>query len=314
MSFHPETESYKYWTQEEDLKLKDLVESNLYDFKDIGRQLNRSASSCQSHSRFLGFKSGYVRRKYFHTEDFFKTPNLLNCYWAGMLAADGSITHNSKLGSTLRLEIADIDHLYQFKKDVGFTGRIEDCFKNGSISNTKTVRINSCFWAKDLKDNFGIIPNKSYRLTPPNLNNDLLRFAFLLGYIDGDGCICLCKRKVDTELSLSLSIVSCSPSILLFLKDMVDRYFINYRLRKKKQVMGKCPGSNNASIIQFSGMQALMILDYFQGFPVPKLARKWQNPKVLEFLVQKKLEYPNFFKLTPELQVIKDQFMLTPPV
>lgn len=310
MSFHPETESYKYWTQEEDSQLEKLVSTGKYDFKSIGKSLNRSGSSCQCRSKVLGFSNNYRWHLYEHNETFFKTPNLLNCYWAGFLAADGSLDEYGG-GASLRLEIADLDHLEKFKIDVGFNGKTLGCNRFDRILRTKRVIINSRYWIHDLRENFGIIPNKVRRLVPPKLDNDLLNLVFIIGYIDGDGCICIFNRL--NKLSTSLSIVSCSFPLLEYIKRYLDKYFISYRLRNKTNMIRRHSNCNDAGVLYYSGAMSLAIVDFLKDFPIPKLQRKWQNPKVLEFLEQKKLEYPDFFKLTPELQSIQSQLLAYNP-
>src|SRR3990167_4460436 len=218
-----------------------------------------------------------------------------------------------ELSWSIKLEIADINHLIRFKQETNFSGPIFNCFKKKVPQNTKKLTINSKYWGNDLKENFGVIPNKTRRLTPPKLNSDLLKFCFLLGYIDGDGCICLVDRKSKNETELCFSIVSCSFDILIFFKDLIDKYFMQYKLRNKHQIITQCTSSTSARNVRFAGMQALMFLDFFKDFPVPLLQRKWQNPKALEFLAQKKLEYPNFFTLSPDLQNIKNQILTYQP-
>ena len=308
MSFHPETEDYKYWTSEEDLRLKELVESGKFDFRNIGERMKRTASSCQSHSSILGFHNPYIKRTYHHNKKFFNEPNLLNCYWAGFIAADGSVRWNGKCAS-IRIEICDIDHLKQLKDDVEFNGKIIIKTRESRSVPTGTMSVNCKCWADDLKNNFNVIEKKTKRLIPPNLNNNLLHLSFLLGYIDGDGCIFLSNAKNDGKMNFSISIVSCSAIILESFRLLVDKYFGEYKLRRKISVIKRHSGSPNASVFFCGGMQALMIFDFLRAFPVPKLDRKWNNPRILEYLEEKKAEYPGFFNLTPELQTIKDQLL-----
>jgi len=43
----PETELYNYWNEEQNLKLKKLLDSGQYEFKEISKIFNRSISSCK---------------------------------------------------------------------------------------------------------------------------------------------------------------------------------------------------------------------------------------------------------------------------
>lgn len=306
--FHPETENYKYWTQQEEQRLKELVEIGKYSFKEIGNKLNRSGQSCQDHSRIMGLNSKFIRRKYTNDINFWTQPNLLNCYWAGMSAADCNIKKcgvNNSYSYCLSLALSDKCHIEQFKNDIKYDGIISEEHRykpepNGSkkikLYHTATIRINDKKWGEDLEKNFNIVPNKTKRLAPPNLNDDILKLSYYLGYTDGDGCICLVNRKSVNTRELVFRFTSCSFNIINWLKELIDRLFPK-ELYARRNKTTKISTSENGKYHSFTiiGMRALVLYNYLKDFPVPKMQRKWFRKEVLDFLEENKRLYPQYF-------------------
>ncbi len=285
MSFHPQTDNYKYWTLEEDRFLENIVRTGKSSFKNIGKILGRTGVSCQKRSTALGFKNKFIKRIYSQDENFWETPNLLNCYWAGFSAADANI-YQRGANYTYRLELGIIDkeRLESLKEVTQFDGKIFECKKRKN--NTVRITINSNKWAKDLSENFNIIPNKTKRLKPPILHGDL-KLAWLIGYIDGDGCIHLNKYNKQ----LSISFVSSSEEIIKFVSELFDEYWPTGLRRKLNPYYKK----EKYSIYRISGIRAAIAINKLSKIDVPKLYRKWKNPEVLERIDWYKQNYPSFF-------------------
>lgn len=312
MSFHPETENYKYWTIQEETKLKELVETGNYSFKKIGKLLNRSSNSCQRHSSLMCLSNKYIARKYSCNDDFWASPNLINCYWAGMSAADASVNFRGKNNNcfTYRISLSqeDREHLERFSKDIAFDGPIsnEKRYKKRNIKEkeeykyfyTSNLKIHNNQWGIDLERIFNIVPNKTLRLGSPKLDNDLLKLAYFIGYTDGDGCICLVDRKGKRELIFRFA--SASYNIINWLKELIDNLFPKEKYARKNKKTNINQGENHYSFA-ISGMRALVLYDYLLKFPVPKMKRKWNRPEILQFLNDNKQKYPHFFNLpTPD--------------
>ncbi len=290
MSFHPETDTYKYWTQAEDLKLQELLIDGKLSFVDIGKIMERSGLSCQSRSRELGLKSKYRPRSYSVNEDFWAAPNPLNCYWAGFSAADASITTKNGRNFTYSLELQKRDemHLRSLVDSANFTGRVYEYHYHRSP--TVIMKVNCDKWAADLKKNFAIEPNKVRRLGPPPLNSDILSYYWLIGYTDGDGTIF--PDSHTNELLLNYS--SCSFAVLEWIwKFIIEKFPHQLRARQhagpKKFKHADCWG------LSFSGIRTVVAVDYLRKLDAPKLARKWENPKLLEMIAAKKAQFPQFF-------------------
>jgi hypothetical protein len=242
----------------------------------------------------------YKHKKYLKNENFWETPNTLNSYWAGFSAADACLSGKSSF--ELGLSILDKKHLERFKEDVGFNGKLttrlitDDFAKNRKMVR---VRIHSADkWREDLKYNFSIVPRKTNILTGPNFENDYLSFCFLIGYTCGDGAVSFTKGK-----HFVIKWTSCSKGVLQWIKDLIGKYEFGGLRKQKGGFKRTITRSRNGKYFTFglASMSALKLYDFLKDFPIPKLKRKWQNPKTLDFLSRQKLKYPDYFTNYPKL-------------
>ena len=150
--------------------------------------------------------NGYIQscgcaiKRYDVNENFFTTPNVVNSYWAGFIAADGCIITNGsnhRLNLRVKLALKDIIILEKLKHDIEYTGVVES-YKEKSLGKLwDKVRLSICSHkiCEDLIQNFNVTQRKTYTLQPPpNLNNDET-LAYIAGYIDGDGSISITKEN-----------------------------------------------------------------------------------------------------------------------
>ena len=290
MSFHPETENYKYWTTEDSLKLESLVLPGTLSFKDIGVIMNRTASSCQKRSVVLGLSNNYIRKLYSVNEDFWKNPNPINSYWAGFSAADCNIELRAggHYSYRLELQVGDKAHLEKFKSDIDFTGPIHDYSRPNLNCFTSKIQINSDIWAEDLKNNFGIIPKKTKTIMPPNASDELL-FHWLVGYTDGDGSICISK-----DSTIYISYVSCSGLLINWIKE----YFDKFGSKLSNKAINVKNYDNKYYTFKMGGLKAAQFIDKVNNSGVYCLSRKWKNPIILDKIAAYKSQYPHLFLQT----------------
>jgi hypothetical protein len=271
----------------EDLKILKRWYGIMYT-KELATLLGRSKYSVHKKAEKLGLRSSIKSRNtYFHDKIFFKKLNVTSCYWAGFLAADGSInvTRNS---IELTLQRQDKNHLAQFKKDIKFTGIIRDYSKKnvtwkGLIIKSKNgisrININSAKnLIKDLKNNFNITSKKSHTLKPPKLKFKNHIKAFIKGYIDGDGCI-----NADSWGKLSFYIIG-TTEICMWVKKFYEK---TYKINKNRLISHD---SRNIVYYKISGETALKVLQDLKKVPTPELSRKWKEiekyrKKALEAIV-----------------------------
>lgn len=285
----------------------------------------RNYFAMRSHCQRLGLYRDRIKNslpiKNTYDMEYFKTPSLVNSYVAGAISADGCIFLNPKSKS----------HYFFYKvaiKDEVIIEMLQEEFKTQSpkiysespsphysdrISKFVAISL-SCFDknAKYLKLHYNLVPQKTFRLGPTNLNNIYLNWAFLIGNIDGDGTISIAKGISGGKdyYYPYLHFCSASKKFIEWIKSLLDDYFpaeTCSRLGWKPQV-GDQEGYSRFTI---NGLRAAIIIDYLSQFPVPKLKRKWANPQVLDYIAIKKQQYPHLFK-TLNLKELNDSISQSP--
>lgn len=132
-----------------------------------------------------------------------------SCYFAGLLAADGSIDINGTIG--LELKISDNLLVEKFKK---FT----------ESEHTLSISEKSCrirFFSPEIKDslkyNFNVCSNKTFSMELPILPNIENYQDFIRGFFDGDGCL---TEFFNSRHTASFRVYLTSGS-LLFLEQLL---------------------------------------------------------------------------------------------
>lgn len=160
-----------------------------------------------------------MARKYNTNIHYFNVPNVENCYWAGLLAADGCVW---KRGDAVEISLQEKDKylLEELANTVYYNGKIElRKSKPGFKTNQKQYRIifyGVKQWVKDLNKNFNIGPCKSLTFTYPDNLTTEQALSFIKGYIDGDGCI-YCR---DKDIILA---ITGTESTLNWIKNIFDQ-------------------------------------------------------------------------------------------
>lgn len=198
-----------------------------------------------------------LAKKYEKNLNYFHQLSLENCYWAGFIAADGCIINQNII--SIELAIKDFSHLQKFADCVGYTGIIRT---NKDKVVVRIYSVKEC--VDDLNKNFNITPRKTFTLQPPNLVDDNLILAFIIGYIDGDGCINLQKEKY-TRLT-----IMGTYSMIKWIKDNLFRIF---NLSCKINIYN----NGNIKAICISGKQADFMIERLRKIAVPKMNRKWKK-------------------------------------
>lgn len=207
-------------------------------------------------------------RKYNVNDNFFSEPNILNCYYAGFIAADGCIPSRDRNSLLIELSSKDRQWIEIFKKNLQIESPIRDRIDKGkypmsgiSFTSSKIIR--------DLKNIFNIIPKKSLTLMPPNIEDKKLKYAFICGYIDGDGSIIHYineKRNRDTIFLSILGTYKMCSWIKETFKDITNN-------------TGTIHEKTNTKIfkIVFNTKSARDIIKQLYALDVPKLKRKWSD-------------------------------------
>lgn len=143
----------------------------------------------------------YINLSYFENID---TPE--KAYWLGFLAADGYVVGNEL---NIQLQQSDKQHLKKFSDAINGNLTIRDINgKNnfGTAYSHYRVSIKSDKMIQDL-DKYGIVNRKSLLLQKPPINSNFYGY-WILGYMDGDGCISKNKKKIRISLTGTKEVIS----------------------------------------------------------------------------------------------------------
>lgn len=230
-------------------------------------------------------------RQYNVNDDFFDEQNIINCYWAGFIAADGCINGKKMNKLCIGLSSKDKQHLELFKKIINFDGPVlnNTINKNDKEFYASSISITSQKIVNDLYKNFNITPRKSLTLLSPNIKNKELIDAFICGYIDGDGSIVMYKSKTrNIQMSLSISILG-TYEMITWIKnrctDIIGKECGSIQKKDKDNI------KNTYSYTVGDSKNVRELFKHFYNIDVPKLERKWK-PEIYEYCINFKKKEP----------------------
>jgi len=260
----------KKWNLEDEEKLRELYPSK--NRSEIAEILGKTPSAITNHAHILGLKKGL--KKYQHNENYFDEPDVGNCYWAGVLAADGWVrkVRDNSYYLFLAFKSDDVKHIQKFADDIKYTGNVKirkgKYFHTGEDKYTAIVEICSATRVVEaLQRNFNIVRKKSLILQPPNLSDVNHKLAFIKGYLDGDGCIRFDKGRLEVSFTGTFDVLNWIQSVFDEIVPPAGKMRAKARRRKTRKVSDyKITGAR-----AFAILQKIMILD------IPGLERKWEQ-------------------------------------
>lgn len=282
---------YKLWTSEEENLLRELISTKKYSYNQMSKFFEgRGGESLRHHAINMGInQKGRIHFTHSYNKNFFSTPNPINCYVAGYWAADGHIADNP----TTRVVAIELSHtewhqLEKFKTLMKYTGDVRDSSYPGR-EKMCALRFYSAYQlAEDLEKNFGVTKQKTYRLSPPNLNNDHLKLSYLAGLLDGDGCV-----NISITNRLCISYTSSSIKIMEWVKTFIESLDLQ-RLSDKGGIIRRVSGGWNAYVFQVCGLKAIDLIRRIQKLKsegIPILDRKWDNEKLNTYITNFEREH-----------------------
>lgn len=189
---------------------KEMLE---YEYKQYGsltkvaKALNISVDSVSKYVKLFNINYNMGRRPTYSCDhNFFKNDSQESFYWAGFMAADGSLQKrkNTKI-IKLTLSSKDLLHLEKFKLALNSNNPI----KQYLVKPSKIVK-NSCYCCEmqiisktifDDLNRFNIVPNKTKIYDMPDwLTNHPMANHFMRGYFDGDGTITTCGLAKNRKI------------------------------------------------------------------------------------------------------------------
>tara|TARA_Y100000768_G_C23956283_1_gene672976 strand:+ start:600 stop:1799 length:1200 start_codon:yes stop_codon:yes gene_type:complete len=218
--------------------------------------------------------------------NFFKKRNKFSNYWAGFIAADGSIrgTLGKKLQLQIQLSSLDLTHLENLKNLLNHGSiSVVDRSNYSPIYAGKVIRsknaavfsLSSTALCEDLVD-IGITPKKTHTL---EINQKLLFSKdFWRGMIDGDGSISKLKNKlgnIATRVSFGTGSLNTSEGFIKFLNRN------NIKGIEKKLVKKKLKSEKDFYSITLTGKKARKLVNilYVNAPYEARLDRKYKRAK-----------------------------------
>lgn len=170
-------------------------------------------------------------RTYSCDDNYFKVQSHNMAYILGLLASDGSVAKNENLVSVV-LKSEDKDLLEKIRKETKVSRPLQTFFGSNTQSDYTSFRNWSKSWKDDLQ-HYGIVPQKTFKLTPPNLLLPEYRLDYIRGYFDGDGSI----YSVESQNRVFFEISGASKLVIDWIRnELTNNYHIilNKELKETK--------------------------------------------------------------------------------
>lgn len=258
------------WTLDKDNLLKEMYgrESRAV----ISDKLSVNYSSIKSRASFLGLKGNRslviskARRgkglKYYHDVNFFDKKNNISLYWAGFIAANGCI-QKKKNSVSIKLREDDLQHLEKFQDVACHTGVIH---KIKSKQVLFTIH-GAHRWLEKLEEYYNIVATKSLILQPPNNLSDSEALCYIVGYMDGEGC--LSSKEISSDYCLQ---ITGSERMLLWVKSLFDKWCPPFygriaNVNKRRKMF----------CYVIKGVRAKHLLEKLLSVNLPRLERNWRQ-------------------------------------
>ena len=161
--------------------------------------------------------------------DYFNTLNNENCYWLGLILADGNISKDMK---SFELTLKDKEHIQKFMECIQSKHKLSIRHVNGQ--EYYRVSFNDRNIISKLLS-LGILPNKSnIDFDMPNIP-DIFFNDFLRGLIDGDGGYYVYNYKNIERLFTMINIGLHSPKFANQILNKINNFYnVNGKLYKGK--------------------------------------------------------------------------------
>ena len=189
-----------------------------------------------------------------------------NCYWWGMILADGCFTETQLI---LSLGLKDKDHLQIFANKINskmnMVFKINDWNPDGYYM--ARVAANDRFIISRIRERFSISNKKTY--TPFNIDEFMIKerlLYFLAGIIDGDGSVSITGNAIN---------IKCHPNWLPKFEQ------ISIALQNLFQIESKTKINRDGwMVFTIQGHENCRNLKKLLGTHCPLLMRKWERIKI----------------------------------
>lgn len=289
-----------FWSVKEDEELRRVYSEKASKAKVLATLTNRSYGAIKHRAKALGLRKTRLQHK---NNNFFDAPNIENSCLAGILASDGCILMPKGKNSyriVIGFNYKDKSTLSAIKIKTNCNANINETVRYEAVSPRNNIKYNGiykfCFitfsdakqWIADLSKHWNISHNKSLTIGRPNYLSMEESLAYLCGIISGDGTIGFQRAKNDKYLYIRML---GTKELLTWAKEIFEK---SIRERLKGSILLERTGANIYKF-QINGLQAIKIFNKINSLDCMKIERKWNNPEILSYISQKKMEFPEFF-------------------
>lgn len=227
----------------------------------ISQELNLHRTTIQKYLKLNNIELRKRSSKSNYNINFFSSFSKESCYWAGFIMADGCIRKNTL---HIKLAIKDKEHLQKFLNSINSNHPIY--IKKDYVY----ISISGKWFLQDLKDNFNILPRKTYIAEFPLQLPTEFYSDFIRGYFDGDGCI----TKTSCPTINFVGTINILNNLNLFFNNLD----IKLKSGNKSAPIQKTK-TNNIGSIHYSGKNAQKILNklYLNTDNKLRLDRKYER-------------------------------------
>lgn len=205
------------------------------------------------------------RKKYSLNDEYFSELNEENCYWLGVMYADGNVsTNTANTTGTIKFSSTDREWVEQFKTAVNYNGPVREEIHKKFKKSIWKITISSRKMYEDLV-NLGCIPRKSLVIEFPKVP---FPHHFIRGYFDGDGSITVCRNIKSSEWKIMKASI-CSGS-----KIFLEQLLTHIPIKSKKCYTGK-----HIFEIKMSLNDSIHFLNFIYSGNGPCLLRKYSKFK-----------------------------------
>ena len=209
-----------------------------------------------------------------------KISSNFDAYFIGLLLTDGYISRGTDVG----IDLVDEDCIAFISKTLGKDYKKYAPVKSNELITAKQPRyrviISDRALVQDLK-RFGVVPNKTYTLSPPELLPEEEKFLpyIIRGIIDGDGCVFETSYGAPAFYILTKSIDFANWLVDIF----TNKFFLqDIRLSETKDNLYRIETANSLNILK------IIALVYNQPFgmsrkylKIRKMFRDYNNDFLL---------------------------------
>lgn len=215
--------------------------------------------------------SSINRRIYNCNDNYFDIESHNMAYILGFLASDGSVNEKD---NRIKIGLSSIDReiLEKIKREIQIEKEILDYITNHGFNVSELVWT-SREHKRKLRE-YGIVPNKTFKLQPPYSLTPKYYIDYIRGYFDGDGSVNLIKNTNGRgQGNIRWQICSATPEILKWILNVLETFGIKRTNLLKQSRKGQLP----IYYFQFSSVPSREIFKILYTPNSLKLKRKYDH-------------------------------------